>query len=81
MTFESDEGNNSLRDIIRKSFTPLTAFVFMVFTLLYMPCIVTGIAMKQEFGTWKWFGAAAAIGFFVAWILSFLIFNIAGIWL
>ncbi|MFT6332039.1 MAG: ferrous iron transport protein B [Lentimonas sp.] len=80
MSLERDEENNSLRSVIRDHFTPLTAFVFMVFTLLYMPCIVTGIAMKQEFGTWKWFCASAAIGFSVAWILSFLIFNIARIW-
>ena len=48
----------------------------MIFTLLYMPCIVTGIAMKQEFGTWKWFGLSAAIGFSVAWLLSFAVYNI-----
>jgi ferrous iron transport protein B len=80
MSLERDENNNSLRSVIKDHFTPLTAFVFMVFTLLYMPCIVTGIAMKQEFGTWKWFGVSAGIGFSVAWLLSFLIFNIAKIW-
>lgn len=76
---EEDENNNSLRKVIRNKFTPLTSFVFMVFTLLYMPCIVTGIAMKQEFGTWKWFGVATAMGLSIAWTLSFIIYNI-GLW-
>ena len=80
MTLERDESNNLLRDVIKSQLTPVTAFVFMVFTLLYMPCLVTGIAMKQEFGTCKWFGVATGIGFSVAWILSFIIYNIARIW-
>ena len=81
MSMEVDESTGSLRNIIQKQFTPLTAFIFMVFTLLYMPCIVTGIAMKQEFGTWKWFGVATLIGFTVAWLLSFTIYHIALLWL
>ncbi|MGE0917269.1 hypothetical protein [Trichlorobacter lovleyi] len=33
----------------------------MAFVLLYMPCVVVGAAMQQEFGTWKWVGVATAI--------------------
>ncbi len=80
ISLQEDENNNSLRAAIRSKFTTLSAFVFMVFTLLYMPCVVTGIAMKQEFGTWKWFFVSTIIGLVVAWSISFLIFNIAILW-
>lgn len=80
LTTKQDEANNTLRSIIQNKFTGLSAFIFMIFTLLYMPCVVTGIAMKQEFGTWKWFGIASAIGFSIAWILCFIIYNLARIW-
>ena len=76
MSAETDEANDGLRKIIHSKFTPLSAFVFMVFTLLYMPCVVTGIAMKQEFGTWKWFFLATSIGVSIAWTLSFIIYQI-----
>lgn len=76
LSAELDEENNGLRKVIQSKFTPLSAFVFMVFTLLYMPCVVTGIAMKQEFGTWKWFFIATAIGLTSAWTLSFIIYQI-----
>ncbi len=81
MTVAIDDNNNSLRSVIRQQFTPLSAFVFMVFTLLYMPCVVTGIAMKQEFGTWKWFAISSLISFSMAWSLSFIIYNITKLWL
>ncbi len=79
ISLEEDESNSSLKEKLQLFFTPLSAFSFMVFTLLYMPCVVTGIAMKQEFGSWKWFGLATIIGFVVAWLLSFLTYNI-GLW-
>jgi ferrous iron transport protein B len=71
-----DESASTLKSVIKKQFTPLQAFSFMVFVLLYMPCIVTGIAMKQEFGTWKWFWVSTAYGLSLAWVCSFLIYQI-----
>lgn len=60
---------------IQNTFTPLSAYSFMVFVLLYSPCIVTGIAMKQEFGTWKWFGITFGYEFVLAWTVSFAIYQ------
>ncbi len=64
---EEDEGNAGLKQVIVKVFTPLSACAFMVFVLLYMPCVVVAIAMRQEFGTWKWFGVAFAYQMVLAW--------------
>ena len=51
------------------------SYAFMVFVLLYMPCIVTAAAFKQEFGTWKWFGVAVAYEMVLAWGVAFIIYQ------
>ena len=64
-----------LRNIIKGKFTPLSAYAFIVFVLLYMPCVVVAIAMKQEFGTWKWFGIAFLYQMILAWVVAAMIFQ------
>ncbi|MBI2264657.1 MAG: ferrous iron transport protein B [Armatimonadetes bacterium] len=71
---EDPEGGN-LRSRIRAAFTPLSGYSFMVFVLLYTPCIVTAIAFRHEFGTWKWFGVACAYQTVLAWLVSFVIYQ------
>ncbi len=61
------------------AFTPLSAFAFMVFTLLYMPCIVAFSTIKKEMGTWKWTWFTVAFQTTVAWVVSFLVYNIGGL--
>lgn len=70
-----DESGESLRKVVQGAFTPLTAYAFMVFVLLYMPCVVVAIAMKHEFGTWKWFGIAFAYQSALAWTAAFIIYQ------
>ncbi|HQO08765.1 MAG TPA: ferrous iron transport protein B [Clostridiales bacterium] len=53
----------------------LKAFTFLMFVLLYLPCIATVIAIKNESGSWKWALFSAAFTTSVAWIISFIIFN------
>ena len=73
---EKDEpGLSSLKTAVRQAFTPLTALGFMIFVLLYMPCVVVAIAMRQEFGGWKWFGVAFAYQSVLAWGLAFLVYQ------
>ena len=76
LAVEDDGSTNTLKSVMKTKFTPLSAFSFMVFVLLYMPCIVTGIAMKQEFGTWKWFWVATGYGVALAWGCSFIVFQV-----
>jgi len=72
---EETEARSSLRGVIKGQFTPLSAYVFITFVLLYMPCVVVAIAMRQEFGTWKWFGIAFGYQMALAWGVAFLIFQ------
>ncbi len=78
MSFEEEEekrGDSPLKVAIRGAFTPLTAVGFMVFVLLYMPCVVVAIAMRQEFGGWKWFGVAFAYQTALAWAMALLVYQ------
>jgi ferrous iron transport protein B len=70
---ETDE--RGIRSHIIKTFTPLSAYAFMVFVLLYMPCLVTAAAFRQEFGTWYWFGVAVAYELVLAYGLAFTIYQ------
>jgi ferrous iron transport protein B len=72
---EEEEDLSSLKLAVQGAFTPLTSYAFMVFVLLYMPCVVVAIAMRQEFGGWKWFGVAFAYQTVLAWGMAFLIYQ------
>ena len=53
------------------------AVAFMVFVLLYFPCIATFVAIKNETGKWSWAIAICAYTIAVAWIFAFLAFRLA----
>ena len=68
--------NSEIRADGTHVYTPLTAFAFLVFVLLYFPCAATLIAIKNEAGSWKWTALSLAYTSALAWIISFLIFQI-----
>lgn len=70
-----EEDQSGLNAAIKGQFTPLTAFAFMAFVLLYMPCVVVGAAMRQEFGTWKWVGVAFLYQTVLAWSVALIIYQ------
>ncbi len=75
LSAQEDEKRAGLKSVIRNTFTPLSAYAFIVFVLLYMPCVVVAIAMRQEFGTWKWFGIAFVYQMALAWLAAFVIYQ------
>ncbi len=54
----------------------LTAYCFLLFVLLYFPCIATIAAIKGETGSWKWAAFAACYTTVLAWIVSALVFQV-----
>jgi ferrous iron transport protein B len=60
----------------QKVFTPLTGLSFMVFTLLYLPCVAVVAAVGRESGSWKWAGFVLFYTTAIAWLASFAIFQI-----
>lgn len=61
---------------LQAAFTPLTAYAFMAFTLLYLPCIAAFATIKREMNSWKWTLFAVGYQTVVAWVVAFLIFNV-----
>ena len=77
--FEAEENGSRISQLIQQNMTPLSAASMLLFVLLYMPCLSTIIAIKNESGKWKWafFTMAYTIG--LAWIASTLLFQIGSI--
>jgi len=69
---EADEEAPDLRRAIKQDpfFTPLKAYVFMVFVLLYMPCLATLVVAYRELGGWKWVGIMMGMSFGTAYVLA-----------
>ncbi|MBQ3684129.1 MAG: ferrous iron transport protein B, partial [Methanomicrobium sp.] len=57
--------------------SPVTALTLMVFTLLYLPCVAATAVMRQESGSWKWTGFMIVYTCVTAWIVSFIVANVA----
>ncbi len=60
-------------------FGALNAYCLMVFCLLYIPCIATLATIKREAGGWKWAGYAALFQLVVAWVITFLIYQVGSL--
>ncbi len=65
--------------IDRPDFTPASALAFLVFILLYCPCIATLTAIARETGSWKYVCFSIVYNTMVAWICAFLVFMIASL--
>ena len=66
-------------DANRIPITPLVALAYMLFVLIYFPCIATFAAIKQESGSWKWAIFAAGYTTGLAWLVAFTVFQIGSI--
>ena len=60
-------------------FTPLSALSFMIFCLLYIPCVAAFATLKKEFGSWKWTIGQAVFSTGVAYVIALLVFQIGGL--
>jgi len=70
----AEEG--TLQSVLSSEWTPLQAYVFMVFTLIYVPCIAAIATIKQETHSWKWTAFAIVYSLVLAWIISYFVLQI-----
>ncbi len=71
---ENEREDTALSRALREHFTPLSAVALLVFVLLYVPCVATLGAIKQEFGTsWAWTSAIYQTA--VAWLAAFIVYQ------
>ena len=77
---EDSEKYTRLRQaMLREGITPMAAYAYLIFILLYFPCVATIVAIKNETGSWRWALFAASYTTVVAWITSALVFQIGSL--
>jgi ferrous iron transport protein B len=64
-----EDGNKKGQSV----FTPVTAFAYLMFILLYFPCVAVVAAVKKESGNWKWALFMVTYTTAIAWIIAFLV--------
>ena len=77
----SSDSDESITEDLKKSgdFTPRSAAAFLVFILLFFPCIATVAAIAQETGSKKWALFSILYNTAVAWIAAFIVYTIGGL--
>ncbi|MEE1007443.1 MAG: ferrous iron transport protein B, partial [Acutalibacteraceae bacterium] len=69
-------GLEGLSNALSSVFTPLTAASFLVFTLLYTPCVAAIATLKAELGSRLHTAGVIALQCAVAWVCAFIVYNI-----
>ena len=72
---DSEKYNKLYVKMTNDGITPLIAFSYLLFVLIYFPCIATIAAIKSETGSWKWAMFAALYTTLLAWIVSALFYQ------
>ena len=76
-----DSGGLNNAVLVAAGFTPLSAYSFMVFSLLYMPCMASFATLRRESNSWKWTLAQAGYSLGIAWVLATLVFQVGRLFL
>lgn len=63
----------------QRVFTPLVAFAFMVFILIYFPCIGTIATISKVSGSWKWGAFTVFYSTSLAWVMALLIYQMGSL--
>jgi len=64
-----------LSQAIAQHWTPLSAYAFMVMTLIYVPCMAVIGAIRRETNSWGWTGFAVAYSLVLGWVMAVLVFQ------
>jgi len=72
----ADDTNETLRGRVREHFTPLSAFSFMLFVLLYTPCLVALITVMKELKNWRWSLFSLGYQLLFAWSVSTAVYQV-----
>lgn len=73
---ENDESSNSLVEKIRNNVPFASAIAFIVFIMIYLPCLAASMVFMKEAGGWKYLGYLFVFTTSIAWILAFIVYRI-----
>ena len=73
---EAADGDTALQAALKADISTAAALAFMVFVLLYFPCIATFVAIKNETGKWRWAIFLCLYTILVAWLFAFAAYRL-----
>jgi len=73
---ESDEADSNLQEQLRKNISFPAAMAFIVFVMIYLPCLAASMVFVREAGSWKYLGYLFVFTTGTAWILSFMTYRV-----
>ncbi|HRX30975.1 MAG: ferrous iron transport protein B [Bacteroidales bacterium] len=88
---DNGDGSNNLAEKLRAEthskgklkgstvFTPVTALSFLIFILVYFPCVAVISAIKNESGSWKWALFTIIYTTSLAWVLAYVIYHVGNL--
>lgn len=77
--FADPEASVEFASVLRSQFSALSAYAFMVFVLLYTPCVAVIGVIKRETNSWKWTGFSVVYQIAVAWFFAFAVYQLGGL--
>jgi len=72
---DEEAQDTALSSALAANFTPLAGLAFVMFVLIYTPCVATLSAIKHEFG-WRWAAFSGLYQFGLAWLLAVVVFQV-----
>lgn len=79
-TGQDDTADSAISQALQQSSTPAAALSYMVFALLYFPCIATIAAIKSESGQWRYAVISMLYTTGFAYVMAFIAYRIALLW-
>lgn len=73
---EVDEESQTLIEKIRQNIPFASAIAFIIFTMIYLPCLAASVVFAKEAGSWKYLGYLFVMTTTLAWVLGFIAFHI-----
>ena len=74
---EVTEADKSLVSAIREQIPLASAISFIVFVMIYLPCLAASMVFAKEAGGWKYLVYLFGFTTFVAWVMSFVVYHVA----
>lgn len=71
--------NATLIQAIQGAWTPLSAYAFLVMSLVYAPCVATIAAIRRETSSWKWTALSVSYTLVLGWLLAVLVYQLGGL--
>ena len=76
---DSEKYTHLRQQMLQDGITPLAAYCYLLFILLYFPCIATIVAIKNETSSWRWALFAAGYTTCLAWIISAVVYQVGSL--